>query len=70
MEQLFFNLLLAAIFSIFGFVLLFVGYKVFDALTPAHVDHKIFEQGNVAAAIVASAFILGISIIVAASIAG
>ncbi len=69
-EQTLFNLLLAAIFSILGFVLLFIGYKVFDALTPTDLGAKIFEEGNVAAAVMAGAFILGIAIVVAASIHG
>lgn len=69
-EQTLFNLLLAAIFSILGFVLLFIGYRVFDRLTPADMGRKIFEEGNVAAAVMAGAFIIGLSIIVAASIHG
>jgi uncharacterized membrane protein YjfL (UPF0719 family) len=69
-EQLLFNMLLAAIFSILGFALLFVGYRVFDALTPLDLGHKIFDEGNVAAAVMAGAFILGLAIVVAASIHG
>ena len=69
-EQTLFNLFLAALFSILGFVLLFLGYRVFDWLTPEDIRTKIFQDGNVAAAIMAGAFIIAIAIIVAASIHG
>ena len=69
-EQMFLNLFLAAVFSILGFVLLFVGYRVLDALTPEHLSNRIFQDGNVAAAIVAGSFVIGIALIVAASIHG
>jgi uncharacterized membrane protein YjfL (UPF0719 family) len=69
-EQLVFNLLLALIFSLLGFVLLFAGYRAFDALTPMDLGHKIFDEGNVAAAVMAGSFVFGIALIVAASIHG
>ena len=70
LDQLLFNLLLAVIFSVLGFLLLFAGYRVFDALTPTDLGHKIFDEGNVAAAVMAGAFVLGIALIVSASISG
>jgi uncharacterized membrane protein YjfL (UPF0719 family) len=69
-EQLLFNILLAVIFSLLGFALLFAGYRAFDALTPMDLGHKIFDEGNVAAAVMAGAFVLGIALVVAASIQG
>ena len=69
-EQMLINMLLATIFSILGFVLLFIGYRVFDLLTPMDLGRKIFEEGNVAAAVMAGAFVFGIAVIVAASILG
>jgi uncharacterized membrane protein YjfL (UPF0719 family) len=69
-EQTLFNLLLAALFSVLGFILLFAGYRIFDALTPEDIRAKIFDEGNVAAAVMAGAFIIAIAIIVAASING
>jgi uncharacterized membrane protein YjfL (UPF0719 family) len=69
-EQMLINMLLATIFSILGFVLLFIGYRVFDLLTPMDLGRKIFEEGNVAAAVMAGAFVFGIALIVAASILG
>jgi putative membrane protein len=62
------NVLLSVLFALVGFILLFVGYRVFDALTPRNLGKCIFEDGNVAAAIVAGAFIVGLAIVVAAAI--
>ena len=69
-EQVLFNLLLATVFSVLGFVLLFLGYRLFDALVPGDVGRKIFDDGNVAAGVMAGSFIIGMSLIVAASIHG
>jgi len=62
------NLFLSLIFAILGFILLFIGYRVFDKLTPTDLNKRIFEDGNVAAAILAGAFVLGLAIIVAMAI--
>lgn len=69
-EQTLFNLFLAALFSILGFILLFAGYRIFDWLTPEDIRAKIFDEGNVAAAVLTGAFILAIAIVIAASIHG
>ncbi len=68
LEQLGLNILLAMIFSVLGFVLLFVGYRMFDAVTPGNLSRRIFDEGNVAAAIMAGAFVIAVSIVIAASI--
>lgn len=62
------NLILSLTFAILGFVLLFIGYRIFDALTPGNLNKRIFEDGNSAAAILAGAFVLGLAIIVAMAI--
>lgn len=69
-EQMVLNLLLATVFSVLGFALLFVGYRVLDSLTPEHMGRKIFEEGNVAVAVLAGAFVIGLAIIIGASIGG
>ncbi len=68
LEQLGLNILLATVFSVLGFVLLFVGYRMFDAVTPGNLSRRIFDEGNVAAAIMAGAFVIAVSIVIAASI--
>jgi uncharacterized membrane protein YjfL (UPF0719 family) len=68
MDTMVYNMFLSAIFAILGFVLLFVGFKVFDWLTPTDLASQVFEKGNLAAAILAGAFIIGLAIVVAAAI--
>jgi uncharacterized membrane protein YjfL (UPF0719 family) len=47
---------------------LFVGFKVFDWLTPTDLSRDIFENGNVAAAILAGTFVLALAIVIHAAI--
>ena len=58
------------IFAAIGIVAAIIGFKVFDKCTPGHLEKEIIENKNVAAAIIAAAVILGVSIIIAASIMG
>ena len=62
------NVLLSLIFAALGFIVLFVGYRVFDWLTPTDLNKDIFENGNMAAAVLAGAFVIAMAIIVAAAI--
>lgn len=59
---------LSVLFAVLGFVLLFVGFKVFDWLTPTDLSRDIFENGNVAAAILAGTFVLALAIVIHAAI--
>ena len=61
------NMLLFAGIGIFAAI---VGFKLFDKCTPGHLEKEILEHRNVAAAIVAAAVILGVCIIIAASMLG
>jgi hypothetical protein len=61
---------LVALFGIFGVVLAVFGYKLFDFCTPGNLHKEIVENKNVAAAIVGAAVIVGVCIIIAASIMG
>lgn len=69
MEQFLANAALSLVFALLGFVLLFIGYRVFDSLTPQNLGKSIFEDGNVAAAVLAGAFIVGLALVIAAAIA-
>jgi len=68
MDQALRGAFLSVVFAILGFGLLFLGYRVIDALTPGSISHKILEEGNVAAAILAGAFVIALGIIVAQAI--
>ena len=58
------------IFAAIGIAAAIIGFKIFDKCTPGHLEKEIIENKNVAAAIVAAAVILGVSIIIAASMLG
>lgn len=62
------NILLSVVFAILGFVLLFGGYRIFDMLTPADLRQKIFEEGNLAAAVFTGAFVIAMALVVSAAI--
>jgi putative membrane protein len=58
------------VFGAIGIVLAIVGFKLFDKMTPGKLDEEILQKQNVAAAVLAGAFLLGICIIIAAAIHG
>ena len=58
------------IFAAIGIAAAIIGFKVFDLCTPGHLEKEIIENKNIAAAIVAAAAILGVCIIIAASMLG
>jgi putative membrane protein len=63
----FHGLYLFAVFGIAGIAMAIIGYKLFDKFTPGNLHAEIFEQKNVAAAILAGSVIIGVSLILAAA---
>ena len=61
-------LLDATLFGIAGIVLLIIGYYVWELITPYNLRREIHENKNVAVAIVVAAFIIGMAIVIAASL--
>jgi uncharacterized membrane protein YjfL (UPF0719 family) len=68
MDRLLYNALISVVFAVLGFVLLFLGYRLFDALTPGHLGQRIIDDGNMAAALLAGAFVVALAIVVHAAI--
>ncbi len=64
------GLLDTLIYSLLGIALCFFAFKVVDWMLPGDLPTQIADDRNVAIAIVAAAMILGVSIIIAAAIAG
>jgi len=64
------NFILSIVYAVLGMILLYVGYKVFDMVTPTDMQKKIFEENNVAVAVTVGAFILGLAIVIGAAITG
>jgi len=58
----------AALFGLAGIVLLIIGYYLWELITPYNLRREIHENRNVAVAIVVAAFILGMAMIIAASL--
>jgi uncharacterized membrane protein YjfL (UPF0719 family) len=69
MEQILRNVILSIVFAVLGFGLLFLGYRVLDMLTPHSMTGQIFEEHNMAAAILAGAFVIALALIVSQAIA-
>ena len=58
----------AALFGLSGIVLLIIGYYLWELITPYNLRREIHENRNIAVAIVVAAFILGMAIVIAASL--
>lgn len=62
------SLAAAAAFGGLGIVMAIVGFKLFDWITPGDLGNEITGKSNIAAAILAGAVVIGVSIIMAAAI--
>jgi hypothetical protein len=61
---------LVLLFAAIGIFAAIVGFKAFDKCTPGNLQKEILENKNLAAAVVAAAVIIGVSIIIAAAMIG
>jgi uncharacterized membrane protein YjfL (UPF0719 family) len=62
------GLLLSVVYGLVGIVLLMVGYKIFEWVTPFSVNDALSKDQNRAVGIVVGAIFIGIAIIVAAAL--
>lgn len=62
------NLLISVVFGVVGIALLIGGYYAFEVLTSYSISKELVEDHNVAVGVVVAAVILGMAIIIAASI--
>jgi putative membrane protein len=62
------NVVSTIIFGLLGIVLAVAGFKVFDLVVKQDIQKEVFEKGNLAAAILGSAVVLGICIVIAATL--
>lgn len=58
----------ATVFGIAGIVLLILGYYIWELVTPYNLRRELHENKNVAVAVVAAAFIVGMAIVIAAAL--
>lgn len=62
------NLVWSSIYGIVGVMLLMIGYKIFEWITPFSVNDALAKDQNRAVGIVVGAIFIGIAIIVAAAL--
>lgn len=62
--------ILSIVYAVLGMFLLYVGYRVFDWLTPTDMQEDIFKDGNVAVGVLAGSFIIGLAIVIMGAIHG
>ena len=65
-----YGLVLFVVYGIAGVLLTVMGYKLFDRFTPGNLHAEIFENKNVAAAILAGSVLHAIAMIIAAAMGG
>lgn len=61
-------LLDASLFGLAGIALLIIGYYIWELITPYNLRKELQENKNLAVAVVVAAFILGMAIVIAASL--
>ena len=64
------HLIAALLFAVLGIVIFFVGLFLVEKLTPVSITKEIIEEHNQAVAMIVSAIVVGISIIIGAAILG
>jgi putative membrane protein len=57
-----------AIFGVTGIVLLILGYYIWELVTPYNLRRELQENKNLAVAVVAAAFILGMAVVIGAAL--
>lgn len=66
-QNLLASLLASLAFGLAGILLMVAAFKVFDWMTPGNLGKEILEKGNIAAAILATGFLVAVALIVAAA---
>ena len=64
------HLIAAIVFSVVGVIVFFASLLLMEKLTPFSIIKEIGEEHNMAVAIIVGAIVLGIAIIIAASVLG
>ncbi len=61
-------ILASIIYSILGVIILVVSFYIIEKITPENIWKEVVQNKNVAVAIIAAAYIMAISIIIASAI--
>ena len=57
----------ALIYSVLGIIVLMIGFKVFDWITPFSLNQEIEEKNNTAAGVIVAGIMIALGLIVAAA---
>jgi putative membrane protein len=58
----------ATIFGVTGIALLILGYYIWELVTPYNLRRELQENKNLAVAVVAASFVLGMAIVIASAL--
>lgn len=64
------SLVAAALFGVLGIVMLALGFKVFEWITPRLKVEEELAKGNMAVSVVVAAVILGVAVVVVRAMSG
>ena len=64
------GVIMTVVYSALGIVMALIAYRLIDVITPGNLSKELTEDHNVALGIVVGAMILGVCIIIAASMVG
>lgn len=70
LPSLSYGLINTLIYALLGLAIALLATKIVDWITPGHLYHQLTEERNMPLAIFTGLFVLGICIIIAASISG
>jgi len=62
------GLVAALIYSFLGIIVLMIGFKIFDWITPFSLNREIEEKNNTAAGLIVAGIMIALGLIVAAAI--
>ena len=62
------SIVTSVVYGLLGLIMLLIGYYLYEMVTPFSVKEELITHRNVAVGIVVAAFILGMSIVIAAAI--
>ena len=62
------GLVASAIYSILGIIVLMIGFKIFDLITPFNLNAEIEDKNNIAAGGIVAGIMIALGLIVAAAI--
>jgi hypothetical protein len=67
-DKLVSHIISTVVFGAIGIALAIIGFKLFDVVVKHNIENEIFDNKNMAAALLAGAIVLGVCMIISATI--